>query len=199
MLKVYGNDNRSRRAMRVHLSLGTNLGDRARNLQDALHLLAQVPGVRLLLLSPVYETEPVGVRDQPAFYNLAVEIETDLPPLELLNAVKDLETRLGRETTYQWGPRLIDIDLVLWGNLVLSFEKLTLPHPEFRERAFVLAPLRDIAPDAVDPVTGMTVRQLASQPDVHGHVARLDACLLEPLRLEPQWDRDGFVTVQESH
>lgn len=184
--------------MRVHLSLGTNLGDRARNLCDALQALAQVAGVQILIVSPVYETEPVGVCDQPAFYNLAVEIETDLPPLELLNAVKQLETQLGREATYPWGPRLIDIDLVLWGNLVLSFERLTLPHPEFRERAFVLAPLRDIAPDTVDPVTGMTVRQLADQPNVLGHVVRLDAHLLEPLRLEPQWDRDGIVTVQET-
>lgn len=184
--------------MQVHLSLGSNLGDRAKYLRSAVLRLDSLPGVRVAAVSPVYETEPVGVVDQPPFFNLAVAIETDHDPLELLGLVKDIERRLGREATYPWGPRAIDIDLILWGGLVLEGGPLTLPHRDFRARRFVLAPLADIAPDAVDPVTGRTVRALLAMAGVHGAVCRLEEPLLEPLCLEPQRDRDGFVTVQET-
>ena len=146
---------------RVWLSLGSNLGDRGANLVEAVTALAQCPGIDVIATSSVYETEPVGETDQPPFYNMAVEIETDLTPLELLNAVKSVETQLGRQPTYRWGPRVIDIDLILWGQRQWESEELTLPHREFRNRAFVLQPLADIASDAVDPVTGMTVAELA--------------------------------------
>jgi len=141
--------------------MGSNLGDRAEHLRRALEAVAALPGTRLVAQSTVHETEPWGVTDQPSFLNMAAEIETALGPLELLNAVKTLESSLGRTPGPHWGPRAIDIDLVLWQDRVMETEALVLPHPRFRERAFVLLPLREIAPDAVDPVTGRTVAELA--------------------------------------
>ncbi|MDX9971857.1 MAG: 2-amino-4-hydroxy-6-hydroxymethyldihydropteridine diphosphokinase [FCB group bacterium] len=159
--------------MRVLMSLGTNLGDRAANLKDALKAVKRVPGTRLLAVSAVYETEPVGKTDQPEFLNLAVEIETELSPLELLDAVQAIEDGLGRVRMEKWGPRPIDIDLILWGLRTLTSLRLTLPHPEFRKRAFVLVPLAEIAPESVDPVTGLTIAQLSARSEAKGRVTRL--------------------------
>ena len=161
--------------MRVQLSLGSNVGDRWGNLRSAVRELERLLEVRFRQLSNCYETEPVGNEAQPAFLNVAAEIETDLDPLELLNAVKDIERRLGRTPSPRWGPRAIDIDIILWESKVLETGRLTLPHKEFRTRAFVLGPLVEIAPDAVDPVTGLTVAELASRPEVQGRVERLGA------------------------
>lgn len=149
----------------VYLSLGSNLGDRAEHLRRALEAVAALPDTRLVAQSSLHETAPWGVTDQPSFLNLAAEIGTALGPLELLNAVKAIELRLGRTQGPQWGPRVIDIDLVLWQDKVMETDALTLPHPRFRDRAFVLLPLREIAPDAVDPVTGRTVAELAAALD----------------------------------
>ncbi|HPO13764.1 MAG TPA: 2-amino-4-hydroxy-6-hydroxymethyldihydropteridine diphosphokinase [Candidatus Hydrogenedentes bacterium] len=159
--------------MRVHLSLGSNLGDREVNLQRALEALEAVAGIAIIAKSHYYETEPVGVAEQPDFLNLAVEIETELAPLELLNAVKEIEARLGRTPSEHWGPRVIDIDIILWGERTVTTEPLMVPHKEFRKRAFVLAPLAEIAPDAVDPVTGKTVTELLRSPEAQGQVVRL--------------------------
>ncbi len=156
--------------MLVHLSLGSNLGSREANLEAALDALAWTSGVVVTAQSNCYETEPVGTIDQPAFLNLAAEIETDLGPLALLDAVKDIEHRLGREPTEKWGPRVVDIDIVLCGSLVFETDRLTVPHKGFRRRAFVLTPLAEIAPDAVDPVTGKTVSTLAGLPEAEGAV-----------------------------
>ena len=149
----------------VYLSLGSNLGDRAEHLRRALEAVATLPDTRLVAQSSVHETVPWGVTDQPSFLNLAAAIETALGPLELLAAVKEIEGRLGRMPGPHWGPRVIDIDLVLWQDTVVESDALTLPHPRFRERAFVLLPLREIAPGAVDPVTGHTVDELAAALD----------------------------------
>lgn len=158
--------------MRVHLSLGSNLGDREANLRAAVAALAAMDGIAVVRASHCYETEPVGVREQPPFLNIALEVETAFEPLELLERIQELEHQLGRTSTFRWGPRSIDIDIVLWGARQVSTERLTIPHAEFRNRAFVLAPLTEIAPDAVDPVTGMTVAELAAQPGAHGRVER---------------------------
>jgi len=136
---------------------------------DALKRFGQI-----IAVSPVYETAPVGELNQPAFLNAAVEIETALAPLELLNAVKSVENALGRVPRTRWGPREIDLDLILWGDLTLSSETLTLPHPEFRYRRFVLAPLADIAPDARDPVTGLRVAELLARSASQGQVLKTD-------------------------
>ncbi|MCP4644541.1 MAG: 2-amino-4-hydroxy-6-hydroxymethyldihydropteridine diphosphokinase [bacterium] len=160
--------------MRIHLSLGSNLGDRIANLRDARDALDQLNGVCVTATSGCYETAPVGVTDQPAFLNAAVEIETDLDPLELLKAVKGIEQGLGRVPSERWGPRSIDIDIVLMGDRVMETQTLTVPHAEFRGRAFVLTPLTEIAADAVDPVTGATVGDLAARPEAQGAVRPAD-------------------------
>ena len=164
--------------MRVYLSLGSNVGDRVACLRLALTGLGAMAGVSVGVVSRIYETEPVGELNQPAFLNLAAEIETGLAPLALLNAAKDLEVRLGRTPGPRWGPRSIDIDIVLWGDLVLDSATLTLPHPRFRERRFVLAPLAAIAGEVVDPVTGLSVAQLAAAPGLTGVVTERDDIVL---------------------
>ena len=161
------------REERVQLSLGSNVGDRLGWLRAAVEELDRWEGVRVRRVSCYYETEPVGRTDQPAFLNVVAEIGTALEPLELLNAVKTVESSLGRTPSRRWGPREIDIDIVLWGARVMRTERLTLPHAEFRTRAFVLAPLAEIAADAVDPVTGLTVAELAQRPEAIGRVTKI--------------------------
>jgi 2-amino-4-hydroxy-6-hydroxymethyldihydropteridine diphosphokinase len=141
--------------------LGTNLGDREDWLARALDALQALDSTMVVVYSSCYETEPVGITDQPRFLNMAAAIETAMTPLEMLDAIKAIETRLGRQRRDRWGPREIDIDIVLWDQQVVQGERLTLPHPEFRGRAFVLEPLREIAADVTDPVTGKTVEELA--------------------------------------
>jgi 2-amino-4-hydroxy-6-hydroxymethyldihydropteridine diphosphokinase len=156
---------------RVLLSLGSNVGERARTIRAAIEAIGELEDTRVCAVSHGYESEPWGVADQPLYLNVAAEIETVLSPLELLNAVKAIERRLGRVPGgLKWGPRVIDIDLVLWGDAEVSSPELTLPHPEFRRRAFVLEPLAEIAGAAVDPVTGLTVAELARRPEVEGKV-----------------------------
>lgn len=156
----------------VLLGLGTNLGDREANLQEAIARLRNAEGIRVRRVSSVYETEPVGPADQPPYLNMAAEIETDHSPLELLDQLKAIEKAMGRTAGEKWGPRLIDIDIVLWGSRVIDDDDLVAPHKEFRNRAFVLEPLAEIAPEAVDPVTGLTVRELAARPEAMGRVER---------------------------
>lgn len=145
------------------MSLGSNLGDRTRMLEQALAHLNRSPQVRVVRSSSIYESAPWGLIQQPKFLNIVAEIETDLAPLELLNLVKSVEVRLGRKPARRWGPRCIDIDLILWGAKVMRTSSLTLPHEQFRERAFVLTPLTELAPEAIDPETGFTMAVLASR------------------------------------
>jgi 2-amino-4-hydroxy-6-hydroxymethyldihydropteridine diphosphokinase len=159
--------------MHVLLSLGSNIGDREENLRNALRLLALQKAIRLVAISHSYETEPWGNLNQPGFLNAAAEICTELAPMELLNAVKAIESQMGRQPGTRWGPRIIDIDLILWGALTLDEKSLILPHPSFRERAFVLTPLAEIAGGAVDPITGLTVAALAARPEAQGTVRKL--------------------------
>jgi len=146
----------------VHLGLGTNLGNRAANLRAALTALGEV--VAIGPLSSVWETAPMHVRDQPAFFNMAVAGTSAAEPLELLAGIKALETRLGRVASVRFGPRLIDIDILTFGDETLDSDILTLPHPRLGERRFVLAPLAEIAPGLI--VSGHSVATLLARlPD----------------------------------
>lgn len=126
------------------IGAGSNLGDRAENIRHAVELLRAVDGIRNVKLSPLYETPPIGVTDQPVFVNAAIGLETTLEPEELLETLLETERKMGRVRKERWGPRLIDLDLVLYENETRETDSLTLPHPRFRERTFVTTPLRDL-------------------------------------------------------
>ena len=143
--------------VRAYLSLGGNLGDREVLLREAVRVLAEQMRVRRL--SPVYETDPWGYTDQAPFLNLVAEVETDLPPANLLLAAQATEQALGRERVLRWGPRTVDVDILLYGDRQLDRPELTVPHPRLGERAFVLVPLADLAPDLIIPGHGLTVRE----------------------------------------
>jgi 2-amino-4-hydroxy-6-hydroxymethyldihydropteridine diphosphokinase len=143
---------------RVAVAVGSNLGNRRANLEAAIDLV--LPHLRSALVSALIETEPVGVGDQPRFLNGAVVGEAHLPAPALLARLLAIEEQLGRTRPYWGAPRTIDLDLILYGDLVLSEPGVQVPHPRFRERAFVLDPLVEIAPDMVDPVTGRTIAEL---------------------------------------
>lgn len=143
---------------RVAVALGSNLGDRAACLQTAIHdLRAALTGA---LVSPFYETEPVGVGNQPPFLNAALVGDTLLAPRALLDLLLDVEAAHGRTRPYPGAPRTLDLDLILYDDVVIDEPGLRVPHPRFRERAFVLEPLAAIAPGMRDPVTGRSVAEL---------------------------------------
>ncbi len=142
----------------VYIGLGSNMGDRRANLDKALELLSQ--RVTVLEVSSTYDTEPVDNINQPRFLNLACKVSTRLEPIGLLTLLKGIESMMGRKQTGPNTPRPIDIDILFFGKLVMDTEKLTIPHPRLIERAFVLVPLADIAPDLVHPVTGKTVLEM---------------------------------------
>lgn len=150
----------------IFLALGSNLGDRLNNLQRALDMLS--PKVQVLNQSPIYETEPWGYLEQPNFLNQVIEAETSLSPTTLLEFLKATEAKLGRKPTLRYGPRLIDIDLLFYNALIFNSPELTVPHPRLHQRAFVLVPLVDIAPDFVHPNYQKTVKELLSKVDTMG-------------------------------
>lgn len=145
--------------MRYFLSLGSNLGDRRKNLFFALRALEE-RGVAVLKISSLYQTEPVGDREQPWFFNLAVEVSASLNPEDMLGLIQTIERKLGRGPDKRGGPRPIDIDILLAGDQIIQSERLTIPHPRLHERNFVLRPLEEISPEAIHPVLGMRIKDL---------------------------------------
>ena len=138
------------------------MGDRQKYLNQAAVALGKIKETKLVWTSSVYETDPYGKADQPKFLNVAAEIETPLDPNSLFTEVKDIEKRLGRSASEHWGPREIDIDILVYDGLVFANDHVKVPHPELEKRRFVLVPLREIAPDLVHPINGMTITELAA-------------------------------------
>ena len=146
----------------AYLGLGANLEDREDSLGKAVELLSAESGLHLLRCSRIYETEPWGVADQPAFLNSVAEVATTLAPEKLLDVCKAVEDRMGRRPGIRWGPRLIDVDILLYGNLVVRLPHLEIPHPRLHLRAFALVPLAELAATAVHPALEKTIGELAA-------------------------------------
>jgi len=147
----------------VYLGLGSNMGNRADNINAALKKLAQKKELDVLKISSFYETEPVGGPKQRKFLNAVAQIKTTLSPKALLKVLKTAEKKAGRsESNIKWGPRVIDLDILCYGNLILRSKQLRIPHPLMHERSFVLVPFKEIAPDFKHPVLKKTIRDLLS-------------------------------------
>jgi len=149
------------------IALGSNLGDSRAILESSLKILGQTPGVSLEVQSSWYRTEPVGP-PQPDYLNGCALLKVEMSPSELLETLLAIEAKFGRVRQERWGPRILDLDLLLFDNLILETPKLTLPHPCMRERAFVLVPLAEIAPDWIDPISGKAIAQLVQEVDCSG-------------------------------
>jgi 2-amino-4-hydroxy-6-hydroxymethyldihydropteridine diphosphokinase len=153
----------------AYLSLGSNMGDRKKLLLKGIELLSRYSGISIEKVSPIYETDPVGFTDQPLFLNLAIKLKTSLSPQELLSKMHEVEKELDRQRVQKWGPRTIDLDILLYNSVSIQTEALEIPHPRMLERAFVLVPLSEIAPDNVYPDKGISLKRvLCEQRDKEG-------------------------------
>jgi 2-amino-4-hydroxy-6-hydroxymethyldihydropteridine diphosphokinase len=146
----------------VYLGIGSNLGDKQGNCLDAIERLS-TRGISISKRSAMHETQPWGVEDQPDFVNMAVEVETVMSPEELLVTVKEIEREMGRKAGTRWGPRLIDLDVLLYDDRIVQSKDLIIPHPLLHKRNFVLLPLAEISPECVHPVLKKTIGELAQE------------------------------------
>jgi len=158
--------------MKAFVGLGSNLGEREVMIRQALEALSKLPQTTLVKASSLYDTEPVGEVDQPNFLNAVAQIDTELTPRQLLWNLFLIEKRLGRVRTHRWGPRTIDLDLLLYGGLVIEEPDLTVPHSELARRSFVLVPLVELDPLLVHPVSGETLVHLLSRLNTRPPVKR---------------------------
>ena len=167
----------------AYLGLGSNLGERRENLERAAELLFRSPSealdhgrlkshghLRLLRSSSVYETAPWGYANQPDFLNCVLEVETGLTPDRLLDITQGVEREMGREWSLRYGPRVIDLDILFYGAIIIEQANLQIPHPRLHQRAFVLAPLAELAPELTHPVLGLTTQELTDKVDGKGGV-----------------------------
>ena len=145
--------------MAIYIALGSNLGNREHNLKEALRRLEQ-KGIQVVAVSDSITTKPYGVTDQPDFLNAVAEVKTEKTPVELLYTLLQTEQEMGRKRLRRWGERNIDLDLLLYDDQIIDLPELKLPHPDMQNRDFVLRPLAQIAPEAVHPVLGKTIKQL---------------------------------------
>ncbi|WP_347450860.1 2-amino-4-hydroxy-6-hydroxymethyldihydropteridine diphosphokinase [Acetoanaerobium noterae] len=152
--------------VKAFLSLGSNMGDRLEYLSKAIDKIAEIQGCNILNKSRVYETEPWGYENQEAFLNLCISIETSLSPYELLESLQTIELELDRVRKIHWGPRTIDIDILLFDDIICEDDKLTIPHPRMSERAFVLIPLYDIEKNLI--IDGIKLEDLINKIDTRG-------------------------------
>lgn len=153
--------------MKVYISFGSNIGDREYQINEALRKLEQIQDTKLKAVSSLYETAPVGGVVQDDFLNGAAIVETNLTPISFLNEIQRIELELGRERKIHWGPRTIDLDVLLMDDVVIEHERLKVPHPFMHDRSFVLIPLAEIAPEAVHPVLNKKIKELVTMdPEV---------------------------------
>jgi 2-amino-4-hydroxy-6-hydroxymethyldihydropteridine diphosphokinase len=147
---------------KIYLCLGSNLGDCEKNIKNAVKLM-ESHGLRVIEKSSVYQSEPAGYKNQPWFLNMAARVETDLKPMDLLRTLKDIEKVAGREKSRKWGPRIIDIDILLYGSSIIDEPGLKIPHIRMHKRRFVLVPLNEIAADAVHPKLKKSIKDLLKE------------------------------------
>lgn len=147
----------------VYLSLGSNMESRIGYLEKAISKLRLMKDSEVTAISSIYETDPVGYIDQPSFLNLVVCLKTTLPPFELLAETQQIENELGRKREIRWGPRTIDLDILLYDQENMKMESLTLPHPRMWQRSFVIIPLLEVAPDLSFDVQGVSLKQVYDQ------------------------------------
>jgi 2-amino-4-hydroxy-6-hydroxymethyldihydropteridine diphosphokinase len=147
----------------AYISLGSNLGNRSENIQQAIDYLYACPQVKILKISSLYKTEPWGVKKQPEFLNAVIKLQTDLGPESLHRYLQEIEYKLHRKRDKKWGPRTIDLDILFFGKILIDEEDLKVPHPEIADRAFVLIPLAEIAPKLYHPVLKKTIATLLSE------------------------------------
>lgn len=159
----------------IFIALGSNVGDREENLLQAIAAIGKLPGTRITSLSPFYDTEPVGGPLQENFLNAVIRLSSDIPPLALLHHLLQIEdTDFGRKRDCRWGPRNIDLDLLFYGQEIITEPPaLLLPHPRIAERRFVLEPLADIAPDFIHPVSGIAMKELLDALPTQTRVTRV--------------------------
>lgn len=150
---------------RVYIGLGSNKDDRESYLNRAIHELEKLNGISIMEISPFYETLPFGVIEQPSYLNGVVLIDTELSPLELYQNVKIVEESVGRTKSFRWGPREIDLDIILFDSMVYEDDMLQIPHKDFRKRDFVLVPLLDISPELIDPITKESLSKILMNLD----------------------------------
>lgn len=170
--------------MRYFLGLGSNLGNKRKNLAQALGLLAQ-DGVRILHASSLYRTQPVDHTEQPWFYNQVIEVSSCLDPYDLLRLIKGIEKRMGRKPTRPSGPRPIDIDILLAENWVIQTNRLVIPHPRMQRRNFVLVPFKEISPGTTHPVLKKKISELRKKSEDYSVVRKLGALKSESKRTLP--------------
>lgn len=146
--------------VKAYLGLGSNIGNRELQLNEAIKILHAYQGIQVTQVSHIYETEPVGYTNQPKFLNLCIEIETELNPQSFLKCCLATEQQLHRKREIRWGPRTLDVDILLFGDQIIEQDNLSVPHPRMKERSFVLIPLNDIATNQIEPISNKSIGQL---------------------------------------
>ncbi|MBA8760811.1 2-amino-4-hydroxy-6-hydroxymethyldihydropteridine diphosphokinase [Staphylococcus schleiferi subsp. coagulans] len=149
----------------AYLGLGSNIGDRENQLKEAIRLLRENEAIEIISISPIYETKPVGYKEQPDFLNLCLHIKTELSAQALLKVALNTEAELHRVRKIRWGPRTIDIDILLYGDEVIDETDLIVPHPRMTERAFVMIPLNDIAANVIEPRSRQMIQNIVQQDE----------------------------------
>jgi len=152
----------------AYIGIGSNLGDKLENVQKAVNFIAALQGVKFKRQSSLYLTSPWGKTDQDDFINQVVAVETDLPPLDLLHKLQEIEIKLGRQRDVLWGPRTIDLDILVYGQEIIDLEELKVPHPYLQQRLFVLIPLQELDPDMKLP-DGSKLREVLSTAEARSH------------------------------